>query len=339
MSNTAKQAVKETETEEVTKSDAESKVIQTPKIDESGDTISQVTKVEETALETVQPAQIDEKTGQLILTPKHKELIKTQIAKNATKEELDLFLMMAYRTRLDPLMKQLYFIKYGNNVSYVTSIDGYRIIAHRTGDFAGIDEPEYKYDPSGKLTHCTVRVYRKSSVRAFAATVKFTEYNTGKNMWASMPETMIAKVAEAHALRKAFPQDLSGIYTTDEMDQAKKETQPPVIKMITKDQVKKINELIKSKEFPVDKLKVLVKEGYKRESIADFTYKQADHLIGKLKTLPDPVVEEIEDASEVVEIPEDESFADFVTSEMSKKEPLPDDVDLDEIDKAISGIE
>lgn len=238
--------------------------------------------------ETVMPAEI--KNGQLILTDKHKQLIKEQIAPDATKEELELFFMMAYRTRLDPLLKQLYFIKYKgkdgrpDKVSYVTSIDGYRIIAHRTGLFDGVDEPEYKHN-NGQLYSCTVRVYRKGSSHAFAATVKFTEYDTKFNNWRTMPETMIAKVAEAHALRKAFPQDLSGIYTTDEMDQAnvqnaKQEQQKRAIV----NAVKVVRDLLQKK----GKHEEPILEAYKVKSLEDMTMQQINHAMQKVMVLPDP---------------------------------------------------
>jgi phage recombination protein Bet len=286
--------------------------------------------------EVVEPAEI--KDGQLILTPKHLELIKTQIAKRATPEEFDLFIMMARRTRLDPLLKQLYFMKYKDNrksqeagcrcygectcgkavyspATYVTSIDGYRIIAHRTNDFAGIDEPIYtRPTPTSLPTHCTVKVYRKSSNRAFSATVKFSEYTTGKQMWASMPETMIAKVAEAHALRKAFPQDLSGIYTNDEMDQADKGTPAQVVaptakaiaatpaapaKMMTNGQWQLIKALAirKGGETWERKLKGLVSKIFKLDSMRHVNYEQAERIVTLLTKLsdqkpPEPTIDE-----------------------------------------------
>lgn len=284
--------------------------------------------------EVIEPAKIE--NGQLILTPKHLDLIKTQIAKKATPEEFDLFIMMARRTRLDPLLKQLYFMKYKDNrksneagcrcygectcgkavyspATYVTSIDGYRIIAHRTNDFAGIDEPEYtRPTPTSLPSHCTVKVWRKSSSRPFSATVKFSEYTTGKQMWASMPETMIAKVAEAHALRKAFPQDLSGIYTTDEMDQADKATpvhatevrqseakqiaatpapEPVPTKMMTPGQLVMIQAILKRKGHTVEKLKDFVLRAFKITTLKVMTYAQAEKTIDVLTKLPDPVVE------------------------------------------------
>jgi hypothetical protein len=207
--------------------------------------------------------------------------------------------MMAYRTRLDPLLRQLYFIKYGQGerakVSYVTSIDGYRIIAHRTGDFAGTDEPRYEYDAQGRLSHCTVTVYKfvQGQRVGFSAKVKFSEY-IGQNLWLKMPETMIAKVAEAHALRKAFPQDLSGIYTTDEMEQAEvrqnsAKALPPAPQKWTKQQLEEILRLLKAKGKTPDDLKAAIANKF---NIADvktqpLTQKQADELIRIMKALPD----------------------------------------------------
>lgn len=264
------------------------------------------------------PATIE--NGQLILTQKHLDLIKSQVAKNATPEEFDLFIMMAKRTRLDPLLKQLYFMKYKNNTkstqagcqcygectcgkavynpaTYITSIDGYRIIAHRTGDFAGVDEPIYtRPTPTALPTHCTVKVWRKSSDRPFSATVKFAEYSTYQQMWAKMPETMIAKVAEAHALRKAFPQDLSGIYTQDEMSVAAKEAEIEPTKVLPPEPMKEgqkayIYELIKKKGKTEQDLKRACTTAFKTDP-DKMTQKQAETLILRLLKLPYPVRED-----------------------------------------------
>lgn len=265
---------------------------------------------------TIGPA-YDPKKDQLILTPKHKQLIRDQIAKGATHEEFDLFMMMAVRTRLDPLLKQLYFIKFKNwgasrdngchckkdegpcgkevyDVSYVTSIDGYRIIAHRTGLFAGVDEPKFRYDGQ-RLIRCTVSVYKKDSDRPFSASVSFSEYNTGKNLWKKMPETMLAKVAEAHALRKAFPQDLSGIYTQDEMDQAEptivsntssnaEPEQGEVVeeqaeKAMQKDQLSVIVTMMKELNISKANLMRTLSKHFKTVTLKGLTFQQADQLI------------------------------------------------------------
>lgn len=272
---------------------------------------------ENAELAVVKPAEIDH-SGQIVFTTKHLELIKNQIAPNSTPEEFDLFVMMARRTRLDPLLKQLYFIKYGNGVpSYVTSIDSYRIIAHRTEAFAGVDLPIYDYDKAGKVTHCAITVYKfvQGQRVGFSAKVKFSEYSTGKNQWAGKPETMIAKVAEAHALRKAFPQDLNGVYTADEMDQAQEQGKPaqaPKPKMILNAQKQRLNELIELKGVDIEKLKAFVKEKFGQNSIGTLTMKQAGALISALEKKPDV---EPEPEEEPVDITPEEEFADFVDSE------------------------
>jgi hypothetical protein len=56
--------------------------------------------------------------------------------------------------------------------------------------------------------------------RPFTATARFADFNAGQGLWSKMPSVMIAKCSEAQALRRAFPADLSGVYSTDEMDQA-----------------------------------------------------------------------------------------------------------------------
>lgn len=180
-------------------------------------------------------------------------LIKSQIAPKATDSELQLFLYQAKRTGLDPLTRQIYAIhrnvkekEFGKDVwkqkmSIQTSIDGFRVIAERSGDYAGQDEPIFT-EEGNKLISCKVAVYRFRNDMRYPAAVGvayWSEYvqtdNEGRpsGLWKKMPHTMLAKVAEALALRKAYPQDLSGLYTSDEMNQADEikivsETQSPL---------------------------------------------------------------------------------------------------------------
>lgn len=152
-------------------------------------------------------------------------LIKNQVAKGASDNELKLFLYQCKRTGLDPLTRQIYFMKRGDKMTIQTSIDGFRVIAERSGDYAGQDEPEFVRE-NGSLQCAKVRVYRFRGETRYCAAVGVAymgEYRpqTGQDfMWKKMPHTMLAKVAEALALRKAYPQDLSGLYTGDEMAQS-----------------------------------------------------------------------------------------------------------------------
>ena len=161
-------------------------------------------------------------------------LIKSQIAPKATNDELNLFMYQAKRTGLDPLTRQIYAIhrnckekQYGKDVwvakmTIQTSIDGFRVIAERSGDYGGQDEPIFE-EVNNKPVRCKVAVYRfRGNVRYQAAVgvAYFSECSQNNNMWQKMPHIMLAKVAEALALRKAYPHDLSGLYTSDEMNQA-----------------------------------------------------------------------------------------------------------------------
>lgn len=171
-------------------------------------------------------------------TPQEVELIKNTIATGSTDNELKLFLYQAKRTQLDPLAGQLHFTKYntksGPKVSFITSIDGYRLIAERTGQYAGNDDysfndnkSQYEVLKSGdkRPLTATATVYRlvHGERVPFTSTVVWDSYYPGPNkgfIWDKMPFLMLGKCAEAIALRKAFPQELGGLYTSEEMDQS-----------------------------------------------------------------------------------------------------------------------
>lgn len=163
------------------------------------------------------------------------ELIKKTVAKGATDLELELFLHACKRTGLDPLMKQIYAIKRRNNktgnedMSIQTGIDGYRLIADRTGKYAGSHGPEYQVAEDGWPDVASVTVYKMVGdvPRPFSASARWKEYcQETSPMWKKMPFLMLGKCAEALALRKAFPAELSGVYTHEEMMQADEEPAP-----------------------------------------------------------------------------------------------------------------
>lgn len=125
------------------------------------------------------------------------------------------------------LEKDVYAIPYGDKYSLVTSIDHARKIGMRSG-VIGKSAPTYTFmdDSTSEVETCSVTIKRRvgQDIGEFTATVYFSEYSTNKNLWATKPRTMIAKVAEMHALRMACPEEMSQLYTEEEFD--KERVQP-----------------------------------------------------------------------------------------------------------------
>lgn len=117
----------------------------------------------------------------------------------------------------DFLQKNVYAIPYGKGYSLVTSLDYARKIGMRS-NVVGKSAPIYE-EKDGRILSCEVTIKRKvgKDIGEFTAKVYFAEYTTGRNLWTSKPRTMIAKVAEMHALRMACPEELSQMYTVEEI--------------------------------------------------------------------------------------------------------------------------
>lgn len=264
------------------------------------------------------------------------ELVKRTIAQGATDDELKMFLYHARRTGLDPFARQIYFIRRWDtqqqkNIGAIqTGIDGMRLIASRTGRYRPDDEtPRYIYDANGVLEAATVRVYvfhsETKTWYPVPAEARFEEYSqrTRDNKlfpnWQRMGHLMLAKCAEALALRKAFPADLSGIYSEEEVavigepeprelprSEAQSEipappphpehaqphpTEPAASATSgagsTKDQQLAIHRLAKGKHKLTDEqLDAWLKTAAGVESTTALTFQQASELIGMLQGTP-----------------------------------------------------
>lgn len=164
-------------------------------------------------------------------TPAQQAMIRDTYANGASQKEFEVLLEIAKLRKLNPLLRQIHFVKRWNKQlgrevwSAQVSIDGLRAIAERTGKYDGQDEPDYEHNKDGLLTCAKVKVYRKDWTRPAVGVAYWNEYvQTGKDdkptkFWADMPHVMLAKVAEALAMRKAFPEDMGGLYTDEEMQQ------------------------------------------------------------------------------------------------------------------------
>lgn len=169
---------------------------------------------------------LDERTE---VTSEELELVKRTVANGATDAELKLYLHYCARQGVHPLDRLIHFTKREGKYTPITSIDFMRTRAADTGEYAGSDDAVFGNHTQSHPDSASVTVWRlvQGQRCPFTATARWAEYcpdhgPSGKadRMWKRMPHTMLAKCAEALALRKGFPRQLAGLYAREEMDQA-----------------------------------------------------------------------------------------------------------------------
>lgn len=191
-------------------------------------------------------------------TPEQMSLIRRTVAVDTTPDEFNMFIEIARRAGLDPFRKQLYCLVYNKDkpdkrkVAFITGIDGFRAMAARNGDYRPDDaEPAFERDEAVRDPEINPQGFVKATVKAFkrhggewhpvVGVAYWNEFAPLKEIWAEppgggkrqptgrfeidkkgnwfrMPHVMLAKCAEAQALRKGWPEDLSGIHSTEEME-------------------------------------------------------------------------------------------------------------------------
>ena len=189
------------------------------------------------------------------------DVIKSVMGFRMSDMDLKVFLHICRETKLCPLRKQIFAIPRGNKITIQTSIDGLRLIAERTDCYAPGRPSEFHYDDKGNLLAATAYVKKLAGGvwHEVGEQALLCEYMGQTPFWKKMPSVMLSKVAESRALRRAFPDALSGILSDDEMDQAdNKFSNKPELKeedpIISDEQWQKIDSFINGRKELRDKL-------------------------------------------------------------------------------------
>jgi phage recombination protein Bet len=263
------------------------------------------------------------------------ELLKRTFCKGATNDELELFIHACNRMNLDPFMRQIHAVKRwsdGKEVMTIqTGIDGYRLIAERTGKYLPGKECTFAYKDN-KVFSATAFVKKlgsDSQWHEIGHTVYWEEYASKKKdgsltgMWRDKPHVMLGKCAEAGVLRKAFPAELSGVYTKEEMEQADVDTgeilskdyqkpivQPIIDEVISDEEAQEIEVLIanEDRQYRDDLMKYYTTSRKLEKPMTSFIGFPKRSLPGLMKSINKRLEERAKKKDVVVELNPEAAF-------------------------------
>lgn len=237
------------------------------------------------------------------------ELIKNTIAQDASENEIKTLLYLSKEYNLDPIKKEIYFIKYGGRSTIITSRDGYLKIANRNENFDGLEsdvvyqadkltkredgsllitygEHHLMFDKT-KLVGAFCNVWRKDRAKAISVFVSIKDYyKKGAPIWEQYINAMILKVAEAMALKRAFA--ISGLVTREEIEREVIESESDITiddTIITEAQKKAVAAILNAKNIDEEKFKQILSKNFNKNNFKDLSKDQASSLIATLNSL------------------------------------------------------
>lgn len=142
--------------------------------------------------------------------------LRQTVAQGATDAEFAMFTQFCRSTGLNPFKKEIWFIKTGGRVQMMTGINGFLAIANSHPQFDGM-EVDVEVTQQGQPLKATCKVYRKDRRFPSVGVALMSEFRKETPIWKQMPSVMLTKVAKSIAIREAFPQELNGLYTEEEM--------------------------------------------------------------------------------------------------------------------------
>lgn len=179
------------------------------------------------------------------------QVLRETLYPGAKDESIAMVINYCAARKLDPIKKPVHLVpmsvKSGKKDSggkdiyeyrdvVMPGIGLYRIEADRSGQYAGMSEPEFGEDVeevvgTRKITYpkyCRITVFKNVGDRNVGFTAKefwkenyatkSRQDNSPNAMWEKRPYGQLAKCAEAQALRKAFPDVVGCDYTREEME-------------------------------------------------------------------------------------------------------------------------